>query len=274
VVIYGNEGVYQVVMFAQVFLALHIPFTFAPLIKLSSLERSMGSHKNSLLLETLAWLAVGIVSAVNVTLIFDLVFGDTEDGASFRGFEYLAGYDWFAETWVENLQSVVFALISLGTTLSLGFLVWLIFTPLLSDNQLPAKPSWIEDYARQEEEALGTKLSAHETFMDSSTAKVTDQSKESCLTYVEGLPDLPLISGSQGASNVVSLQARKEVDLDPSTPVKSLDFPPQLLCLESADEDSFPTHVSSSPSSPSVIDSPLPSPPASRTGSVSATIED
>lgn len=264
----GNEGVYHMVIFSQVFLALHLPFTVAPLIKLTSSEPIMGSGKNSFFLETAAWLSLGVLGVVNVTLIFDLVFGDTQDGASFGGLEYLPGFDWLTEIWGESLQSLVFAFVCAGTTLSLGFLVWLIFTPLQSETQFthsPTRPSWIEDYARQEEEALNARPSIHNAFAHSFAAKIIVQSDESLETHVN---DLPLVAVTHDDSEMLQVKSKGEVGADSSYPAKIQDFP-QRLHLGSSDDVSFQNHISSPSPSPA-IRSPLFTPPGFTTSSVSA----
>ncbi|CAM6081938.1 unnamed protein product [Calypogeia fissa] len=257
---YGNEGIYQMLMFSQMVLALFLPLTVAPLLKLTSSERIMGSNRNSFLLETVAWLAIAILSAVNVTLIFDLVFGDSEDGSSFGGFEYLAGFDWVTEIFGESLQSIVFGMISIGTTLSLGFLVWLIFTPLQLDTQMaPAIPSWIDEYARREGEALGTTLSVHDTFVNSLPGKITGQGIESHESDGE---DLPLAAIPHDDVEMLEMTSVEEVGADSSALVKIPDFP-QALHLDSLDDISL-QHISTSPSSSSATGSPISTPPGSR----------
>ncbi len=51
---YGDEGLYQLLVFAQVILALLIPFTAIPLIKASASEARMGPFRTSLLVEGMA----------------------------------------------------------------------------------------------------------------------------------------------------------------------------------------------------------------------------
>ncbi|KAG6553459.1 hypothetical protein Mapa_004371 [Marchantia paleacea] len=147
---YGNEGTYQMLVFSQVILALQLPFTLAPLIKITSSERIMGPHKNSWLFETLAWLSLTAICAVNGWLVLDMVFGETEEGAAFA-VEYLAGFEWVQGMWGESLQGVLFFTICVVLTLSLGFLVWMIFTPLKMDTQYPSNTMWYEAYERRKE---------------------------------------------------------------------------------------------------------------------------
>ncbi|KAL3684831.1 hypothetical protein R1sor_002853 [Riccia sorocarpa] len=147
---YGNEGTYQMLVFSQVVLALQLPFTLAPLIKITCSERIMGPHKNSWFLETLAWLSLTVICAVNVWLILDMVFGETEDGSAFA-VEYLGGFEWVQGMWGESLQAVLFFTVCAVLTVSLGFLVWMIFSPLKMDAQYPGSSMWYEAYERRKE---------------------------------------------------------------------------------------------------------------------------
>ncbi|KAL2652982.1 hypothetical protein R1flu_021110 [Riccia fluitans] len=147
---YGNEGTYQMLVFSQVVLALQLPFTLAPLVKITCSERIMGPHKNSSFLETLAWLSLTAICAVNVWLILDMVFGETEDGGAFA-VEWLAGFEWVQGMWGESLQGILFFTVCVVLTLSLGFLVWMIFSPLKIDAQYPGTSMWFEAYERRKE---------------------------------------------------------------------------------------------------------------------------
>ncbi|CAM6071418.1 unnamed protein product [Sphagnum tenellum] len=65
---YGNEGLYQLLVFAQVLVTLLLPFAALPLIKASTSEARMGSFRTPALVEAAAWVSVALVVIANTWL--------------------------------------------------------------------------------------------------------------------------------------------------------------------------------------------------------------
>ena len=60
---------------SQVVLSFGIPFALIPLVMLTSRRDVMGAHANGALTTSLAWLCAGVISALNVYLIVQQLFG-------------------------------------------------------------------------------------------------------------------------------------------------------------------------------------------------------
>ncbi|EFJ11132.1 EIN2-like protein [Selaginella moellendorffii] len=121
---YGNEGIYQLLVLSQVILALQLPFTLVPLIRLTSSAAYMGKNKISSLWEVLAWSVLAFVISLNLCLVFSTLFSQSEEFGGSTNWEFVAGSD-------SNSLTVPVALTVV--TAAVGFLVWLIFAPIRSD---------------------------------------------------------------------------------------------------------------------------------------------
>lgn len=147
---YGSEGLYQLLVFSQVVIALQLPFTAVPLIKASASEARMGAHRISLLVESVAWLSVSLVILANIWLAFDLLLEEVDEFTGFAAhLENLLGTDSFGSYRGESLNTSMFAFTLVGIGLCVGFLVWLIVTPLRVD-RLAMERKWVEEYERFE----------------------------------------------------------------------------------------------------------------------------
>ncbi|CAM6008294.1 unnamed protein product, partial [Sphagnum balticum] len=155
---YGNEGLYQLLVFAQVILALLLPFTALPLIKASASEAHMGSFRMSLPVEALAWVSVAMVVVADIWLVFDVVLQEIDEFAGFAAhLEHLLGTDSFSNYGGETVNATVFALALVGISLCIGFLVWLVVTPLRVDREAMER-KWVEEYERFERNEVAERL--------------------------------------------------------------------------------------------------------------------
>ncbi|KAH8975941.1 hypothetical protein BDL97_01G186800 [Sphagnum fallax] len=156
---YGDEGLYQLLVFAQVILALLIPFTAIPLIKASASEARMGPFRTSLLVEGVAWVSLGLVVAANIWLVFGLVFQEIDEFAAFSAHvEQLLGTEnSFGSYGSQTINAFVFALALVGIGLCIGFLVWLVVTPLQID-RIAMERKWVEAYERFERNEVAREL--------------------------------------------------------------------------------------------------------------------
>eukprot|EP01104_Vermistella_antarctica_P009745 TRINITY_DN2529_c3_g1_i1.p1 TRINITY_DN2529_c3_g1~~TRINITY_DN2529_c3_g1_i1.p1 ORF type:complete len:564 (+),score=122.29 TRINITY_DN2529_c3_g1_i1:349-2040(+) len=69
IVLVGEQGTYQLLIFSQVVLSLQLPFAILPLIKFTSSERLMGSFKNTFWVAFFAWVSACIVILLNMWMI-------------------------------------------------------------------------------------------------------------------------------------------------------------------------------------------------------------
>ncbi|CAK9857323.1 unnamed protein product [Sphagnum jensenii] len=131
---YGNEGLYQLLVFAQVLVTLLLPFTTLPLIKASTSEARMGSFRTPALVEAAAWVSVALIVIANTWLVFGVVLQEIDEFADFAAqLEHLLGTDSFGNYGGETMNASIFALALVGIGLFVGLLVWLVVTPLRMD---------------------------------------------------------------------------------------------------------------------------------------------
>ena len=71
----GDGGVGKLLVGTQVVLSLQLPFAIWPLIRLTSDEKLMGKFANGPLLKLSAWALFSLISAANLWLLGDLLFG-------------------------------------------------------------------------------------------------------------------------------------------------------------------------------------------------------
>eukprot|EP01018_Ginkgo_biloba_P031391 Gb_17016 [translate_table: standard] len=117
----GTEGIYQLLIFSQVILALQLPSAVIPLFRTATASSIMGTHKISLFVEVLAWLSFFLMLILNISLLLDMFFGDSEWMGSVR---------WNMGTGV----AIPFVMVLVVAFVSFGLMLWLIATPLRSAN--------------------------------------------------------------------------------------------------------------------------------------------
>jgi len=74
VIALGMEPTFALVL-SQVVLSLGLPFALVPLVRLTSSRSLMGVHRSGPLLSGVAWVAVGLVAALNAALLWFTVAG-------------------------------------------------------------------------------------------------------------------------------------------------------------------------------------------------------
>ena len=79
-----TADVYQLLIFSQVMLSMQFPAAVIPLFRMASSSSMMGTHKISLFVEVLAWLSFFLMLILNISLMLDMSFGDSEWIGSFR----------------------------------------------------------------------------------------------------------------------------------------------------------------------------------------------
>lgn len=143
---HGSEGLYRLLLFSQIIIAVELPFSAVPLIKASASEARMGSYRISSLVESVAWIAVALVVVANIWLVFDLLLQEIDEFAGFAAhLENLLGTDSFGHYGEDTVNTSVFALVLVGIGLCVGFLVWLVVTPLRVD-RIAMERKWVLEY--------------------------------------------------------------------------------------------------------------------------------
>ena len=127
----GTAEVYQLLIFSQVMLDMQLPATVIPLFRVAYSNSIMGTHKISLFVEVLAWLSFFLMLILNISLVSDMSFGDSEWIGSFRN--------------IGTGMAVPFILILMVSILSLGFMLCLIPTSLRCANHKVEDQKWFEE---------------------------------------------------------------------------------------------------------------------------------
>lgn len=218
----GSEGAYRLLICSQVFLALELPFTVVPLIKVTSSDAHMGEHRNSTVVKTVAWGTVALLFFLDIWLVSDMLFGDSDDWVNFASWEVLANLDWTALTWTEVWQVGLFAAIFLAVCLSMGFLVWMVVTPLQVDSQELRRQMWLEEYEMMKE--TGTAKHDDEELIDDDKAALVEEKDESSSSSgVQTSVTFPRQSSLK--DQLLSLDAEKVIEEEKGEVVES-DTPP------------------------------------------------
>lgn len=129
----GSEGMYQVVIFSQVILALQLPLVIVPLLKVTSSPALMGSLKNSWAVESVLWACTGLLCMMNVWVAFDMVSGESEEYLGSGSWSIIRDLDSTLANWGEANQSVCLFVLVGFTTLSTLVIMWMMSTPLKAD---------------------------------------------------------------------------------------------------------------------------------------------
>lgn len=114
----GPEGLYQLLVFTQVLVALLLPSSVIPLFRVASSRSIMGSQKISLLLEFLALITFIGMLILKIVFLIEMVFGSS---------------DWVANLhWNPEITSMPFFFLLFTGSASLCLMLWLAATPLKS----------------------------------------------------------------------------------------------------------------------------------------------
>ncbi|KAJ4844000.1 hypothetical protein Tsubulata_021548 [Turnera subulata] len=121
----GAEGIYQLLIFTQVMVALLLPSSVIPLFRVSSSRQIMGAQKASQLLEFLALITLLGMLVLKIIFVVELAFGTS---------------DWVGNlSWNLSNSSLPYALLLITACLSLCLMLWLAATPLKSATMLDAQ---------------------------------------------------------------------------------------------------------------------------------------
>ncbi|GMI96581.1 ENHANCED RESPONSE TO ABA3, CYTOKININ RESISTANT 1, ORESARA 2, ETHYLENE INSENSITIVE 2, ORESARA 3 [Hibiscus trionum] len=117
----GAEGIYQLLIFAQVMVALLLPSSVIPLFRIASSRPIMGVYKISPIVEFLALVTLMGMLSLKMVFVVEMIFGNSD--------------------WVDNLRltagismSVPFIVLLVTACASFSLMLWLAATPLKSSS--------------------------------------------------------------------------------------------------------------------------------------------
>ncbi|KAK8553812.1 hypothetical protein V6N12_030795 [Hibiscus sabdariffa] len=117
----GAEGIYQLLIFAQVMVALLLPSSVIPLFRIASSRPIMGVYKISPMVEFLALVTFMGMLGLKMVFVVEMIFGNSD--------------------WVDNLRlnagismSVPFTVLLVTACASFSLMLWLAATPLKSSS--------------------------------------------------------------------------------------------------------------------------------------------
>ncbi|HVN47996.1 MAG TPA: Nramp family divalent metal transporter [Bacteroidota bacterium] len=73
VVLRGDSGSYELLIFSQVVLSLQLPFAIIPLVQFTGSKEKMGSFKNKTWVVVLSWITAVVILVLNVKLVADTI---------------------------------------------------------------------------------------------------------------------------------------------------------------------------------------------------------
>ncbi|AES66110.2 natural resistance associated macrophage protein [Medicago truncatula] len=115
----GAEGMYQLLIITQVLVALQLPSSVIPLLRVAKSRSVMGAHKISQSMELLALTIFLGMLGLNIIFLVEMIFGHSDWAADLR--------------WnVGNGVSVSFSVLLIAGFLSICFMLRLLTTPLRS----------------------------------------------------------------------------------------------------------------------------------------------
>ncbi|CAK7343088.1 unnamed protein product [Dovyalis caffra] len=122
----GVEGIYQLLIFTQVMVALILPSSVIPLFRVASSRQVMGAYKISPFLEFLAVISFMGMLGIKIIFVVEMIFGDSD--------------------WVGNLRwstgsglSTSYIVLLVTACSSFCLMLWLAATPLKSATRLDAQ---------------------------------------------------------------------------------------------------------------------------------------
>lgn len=182
----GADGIYQLLIFTQVLVAMMLPSAAIPLFRIASSRHIMGVHKISQVGEFLALATLLGFLGLNVVFVVEMVFGNSD---------WAGGLRWNTLTGT----SVQYTTLLVSSCASLCLMLWLAATPLKSASNIVEAQIWNMDVQNalsypsvQEEETgkLETRQDEEESAVQQLESRVKDQLDTTSVTSsVYDLPD-------------------------------------------------------------------------------------
>ncbi|KAG5377460.1 hypothetical protein IGI04_042056 [Brassica rapa subsp. trilocularis] len=182
----GADGIYQLLIFTQVLVAMMLPSAAIQLFRIASSRQIMGVHKISQVGEFLALATLLGFLGLNVVFVVEMVFGNSD---------WAGGLRWNTLTGT----SVQYTTLLVSSCASLCLMLWLAATPLKSASNLVEAQIWNMDvqnalsYPSVQEEETGkveTRQDEEESAVQQLESRVKDQLDTTSVTSsVYDLPD-------------------------------------------------------------------------------------
>lgn len=130
----GAEGMYQLLVFSQVVVALQLPSSVIPLFRIATSKSIMGVHKVSQFVEFLALILFIGILGLNIIFVVEMIFGSSNWAESLR--------------WnVAGGMSASYSVLVSTACVSFGLMLWLAITPLKSASAHLDAQAWNCDEA-------------------------------------------------------------------------------------------------------------------------------
>ncbi|XP_030538674.1 ethylene-insensitive protein 2 isoform X1 [Rhodamnia argentea] len=145
----GAEGLYQLLIFTQVVVALLLPSSVVPLFRVASSRTVMGIHKISQVVEFLVLITFIGMLGLKIIFVLEMIFGSSDWAGNLR--------------WnIGSNSSYLYVVLVITSCASLGLMLWLATTPLKSASSQTNAQLWnwdlqrtTEVYAEKEESDFG-----------------------------------------------------------------------------------------------------------------------
>ncbi|KAJ6835809.1 protein ETHYLENE-INSENSITIVE 2 isoform X1 [Iris pallida] len=181
----GAEGIYQLLIFCQVILAMFLPSSVIPLFRVASSRSIMGAFKTSWYLEILALLAFLLMLSSNVFFVIEMLFGNNSWMINLMG-------------GTESIAVIPYTVLLVIACVSIGLTLHLAVTPLKSASDRPDIHIWAMDLQKDQPEVSESEndinlIKYDETqeyaVEDAMEKSVEDQSDKSTLEFNLDLPE-------------------------------------------------------------------------------------
>mmetsp|Transcript_17042 Transcript_17042/g.35415 ORF Transcript_17042/g.35415 Transcript_17042/m.35415 type:complete len:557 (-) Transcript_17042:553-2223(-) len=81
IMIMGDKGTYQLLIYSQVVLSLQLPFAIIPMIKFTNSERRMGTFANRPIIKLLAWFSAWVTVVLNLMFVASSIASGLAEGS-------------------------------------------------------------------------------------------------------------------------------------------------------------------------------------------------
>lgn len=125
----GAEGAYQLLLFMQVMVAMFLPSSVIPLVRVASSRSIMGVYKVSQFVEFLAVVALVGMLGLKIIFVVEMIFGNSD---------WVGNLRWN----IGNTTSGSYFLLLTTACTSLCFMLWLAATPLKSASARSDAQAW------------------------------------------------------------------------------------------------------------------------------------
>ncbi|TYJ12631.1 hypothetical protein E1A91_A11G365400v1 [Gossypium mustelinum] len=237
----GVEGIYQLLIFTQVMIALLLPSSVIPLFRIASSRPIMGVYKISPVVEFLALTTFMGMLGIKIIFLVEMIFGDSDWASNLRSNADIS-------------MSVPFVVLLVTAGASFSLMLWLAATPLKSASSLYKVQTWKWDLNRtvpeaaieREENGLSeTRYHGDEPAHIGERSSIPEKSTESSLDlsssdYDLDLPETIMESDQEIRLSTVNENSSNIIQPSPSvysTESVSIIEPASTVVNEAADDD-------------------------------------